>query len=79
MAGCTDPPPLLPPPPNQGRLGRDPLPPSTTPQGKYSSGTSLGENLTSASKSGSEVTILTRDDREEYFWLKRHLSTRSDS
>ncbi len=66
------PPPLLP-PPHQGRLGRDPLPPSTghtpPPRKLYSSGISLGENLTSASKSGSEVTVLTQDDSKEHFWL----------
>jgi hypothetical protein len=59
------------PPPHQGRLGRDPLPPSTghtPPPGKLPSRTSLGENLTSASKSGSEVTFLTQDDRKEHFW-----------
>jgi hypothetical protein len=69
--GCTGPPfPLL--SHQQGRLGRDPLPPPQDiplPQGNYPSGTSFGENLTSASKSGSEVTILTQDDHEEYFWL----------
>jgi hypothetical protein len=62
----------LPPPPHQGRLGRDPLPPPKDiplPQGNYPSGTNLGENLTSASKSGSEVTILTQDDRGKYIWL----------
>ncbi len=47
-----------PPPPLQGSLGRDPLPPSTehTPSpGKLPSGIDLGENLVSASKSGSEA------------------------
>jgi hypothetical protein len=64
--------PLPPSNPLQGSLGRDPLPPSTghTPSpGKLPSRTSLGENLTLASKSGSEVTALTQDDRMEYFWL----------
>jgi hypothetical protein len=59
-------------PPLQGSLGRDPLPPSTghTPSpGKLPSRTSLGGNLTSASKSGSEVTVLAQDDRMEHFWL----------
>ena len=39
------------------------------PQVNYPSGTSLGGNLTSASKSGSEVMVLTQDDRGEYLWL----------
>ena len=59
-------------PPLQGSLGRDPLPPSTEPTpspGKLPSRTGLGENLVSASKSGSEVTVRTQDDRMEYFWL----------
>ncbi len=59
-------------PPLQGSLGRDPLPPSTghTPSpGKLPSRTSLGENLTSASKSGSKVTVLIQDNLVEYFWL----------
>ncbi len=43
--------------------------PCIPPPWNYPSGTSLSENLTSTSKSGSEVTILTRDDRGEYFWL----------
>ena len=39
------------------------------PQVNYPSGTSLSENLTSASKSGLEVIVLTQDERGEYFWL----------
>ena len=39
------------------------------PQANYPSRTSLGGNLTSSSKSGSEVMVLTQDDRGEYFWL----------
>ncbi len=31
--------------------------------------TGLGENLVSASKSGSEVTVRAQDDRMEHFWL----------
>jgi hypothetical protein len=46
-------------------------PPQDIPllQGNYPSGTSLRENLTSASKSGSEFTFQTQDDCKEYFWL----------
>jgi hypothetical protein len=39
------------------------------PQVNYPSRTSLGGNLTSASKSGSEVIVLTQDECGEYFWL----------
>jgi hypothetical protein len=59
-------------PPNRAGWAETPYSPPQDiplPQGNYPSGTSLGENLTSASKSGSEVTILTQDDHEEYFWL----------
>jgi hypothetical protein len=64
--GAQTPPPLL-----SGQAGQKPTTPLhiPLPQGNYSSGTSLSENLTSASKSGSEVTVLTRDDRKEHFWL----------
>jgi hypothetical protein len=47
-------------------------PPSTghtPPPRKLPSRNSLGENLTLASKSGSEVTFLTQDDQNEHFWL----------
>jgi hypothetical protein len=57
---------------NPPSLGRDPLPPSTehTPSpGKLPSRIDLGENLVSASKSGSEVTVRAQDDRMEHFWL----------
>jgi len=37
------------------------------PQANYPSRTTLGGNLTSASKSGSEVMVLTQDDRGDYF------------
>ncbi len=37
------------------------------PQVNYPSRTSFGENLTSASKSGSEVIVLTQDERGEHF------------
>jgi hypothetical protein len=70
MLGATNPPPPL--PPLQGSLGRDPLPPSTelplSPR-KLPSRIDLGENLVSASKSGSEVTVQAQDDRMEHFWL----------
>ncbi len=39
------------------------------PQVNYPSRTSLGGNLTSASKFGSEVIVLTQDERGERFWL----------
>ncbi len=64
------PPPPLPPPPIRAGWADTHYPPPQDiplPQGNYSSGTRLGENLTSASKSGSEVTFLTQDDRKEYF------------
>jgi hypothetical protein len=70
VLGATNPLPPL--PPLQGSLGRDPLPPSTehTPSpGKLPSRIGLGENLSSASKSGSEVTVRAQDDRMEHFWL----------
>ncbi len=66
---CVHLPPFPSSPPHQVRLGRDPLPPSTghtPPPRKLPSRTSLGENLTSASKSVSEVTFLTQDDRKEH-------------
>ncbi len=66
----TPPPPFF--PPFRGVLGRDPPPPSTehTPSpGKLPSRIDLGENLVSASKSGSEVTVRAQDDRVEHFWL----------
>ncbi len=59
-------------PPLQGCLGRDPPPPSTeqTPSpGKLPSRIDLGENLVSASKSGSKVIVRAQDDRMEHFWL----------
>jgi hypothetical protein len=65
-------PPSPPPPPIRAGWVETPYPPPQDiplPQVNYPSGTSLGENLTPASKSGPEVTILTQDDREEYFWL----------
>jgi hypothetical protein len=65
-------PPSPPPAPIRAGWAETPYPPPQDiplPQGNYPSGTSLGENLTSASKSGSEVTILTQDDRGKYIWL----------
>ena len=64
--------PPLPLPPHQGKLGRHPPPPSrghTPPPSKLLIWDQPRKNLTSASKSGSEVTVLTQDDRGEHFWL----------
>ncbi len=75
--GCTDPPPLL-----SGQAGQRPTTPSAghpPPPRKLLIWDQPRWNLTSASKSGSEVTVLTQDDHKEHFWLKRHLYTRSDS
>jgi hypothetical protein len=61
-----------PPPPNRAGWAETPYPPPQDiplPPGNYPSGTSLGGNLTSASKSASEVIVLTQDERGEYFWL----------
>ncbi len=60
-----------PPPIRAGWAETHYLPPQgiPLPQGNYPSRTSLGENFTSASKSGSEVTFLTQDDSKEHFWL----------
>jgi hypothetical protein len=73
VTGCWVPlTPFHPLPPLQGSLGRNPPPPSTehTPSpGKLPSRISLGENLASASKSGSEVTVQAQDNRMEHFWL----------
>ncbi len=60
------------PPPPPGQAGQSPLPPpqgTLLPQVNYPSRTSLGGNLTSASKSGSEVIVLTQDEHGEYFQL----------
>jgi hypothetical protein len=65
-------PPLPLPPPLQGKLGRHPPPPSrghTPPPSKLLIWDQPRKNLTSASKSGSGVTVLTQDDRGEHFWL----------
>ncbi len=61
-----------PPPPTGQARQRPPYPPPQDlplPQVSYPSGTSLGGNLTSASKSGSEVMVRTQDERGEYIWL----------
>jgi hypothetical protein len=60
------------PPPNRAGWAETPYPPPQDlplPQVNYPSGTSLGGNLTSASKSGSEVMVRTQDEHGEYFWL----------
>ncbi len=60
------------PPPHQGKLGRHPPPPSrghTPPPSKLLIWDKPRKNLTSASKSGSEVTVPTQDDHGEHFWL----------
>ena len=62
----------LPSPPHLGKLGRDPTPPSrghTPPPSKLLIWDQPRKNLTSASKSGSEVMVLTQDDHGENFWL----------
>ena len=65
-------PPLPPSPPTRASWA-DPLhpPPEDTPfpQVNYSSETGLGKNLASASKSASEVAVLTQDDRGKRVWL----------
>jgi hypothetical protein len=64
--------PPSPSPPHQGKLGRHPPPPSrghTPPPSKLLIWDQPRKSLTSASKSGSEVTVLTQDDRGEHFWL----------
>jgi len=76
---CNPPPPPPPPPgpppslpPHQGKLGR-PLhpPPEDTPfpQVNYSSAAGIRKYLASASKSASEVAVMTQDDRGKRFWL----------
>ncbi len=63
-------PPLF--PPNRAGWAETPYPPPQDiplPQVNYPSRTRLGENLTSASKSGSEVMVLKQGERGEYFWL----------
>jgi hypothetical protein len=64
-------PPLPPPPPPAGPGAALPPPPPglPRPQANDPARDSLGGNLTSASKSGSEVMVLTQGDRGEYFWL----------
>jgi hypothetical protein len=60
------------PPPTRAGRAEPPYPPpqgTPLPQVNYPSRTSLGGNLTSASKSRSEVIVLTQDGRGEYFWL----------
>ena len=62
----------FPPSPPSGQPGQGPTTPSTehTPSpGKLPSRIGLSENLASASKSGSEVTVQAQDDRMEHFWL----------
>ena len=64
--------PPLPLPPHQGKLGRPPPPPSwghPLPPSKLLIWDWPRKNLASASKSGSEVAVLTQDDRGEHFWL----------
>jgi hypothetical protein len=59
-------------PPHQGKLGRHPPPPSwghPPPPSKLLIWDWPRKNLASASKSASEVAILTQDDRGEHFWL----------
>ncbi len=60
------------PSPTRAGWAEPPYPPPQgypLPQVNYPSRTSLGGNITWASKSGSEVIVLTQDEREEHFWL----------
>jgi hypothetical protein len=69
VLGATSP---LHPFPPSGQPGKGPTTPlhrATPSPGKLSSRIDLGENLISASKSGSEVTVRAQDDRMEHFWL----------
>ena len=59
-------------PPHQGKLGRHPPPPSwghPPPPSKLLIWDWPRKNLASASKSASEVAVLTQDDRGKRFWL----------
>jgi hypothetical protein len=63
---------LAPPSGYQSKPGRTPYPPpqgTPLPQVNFPSRTSLGGNLTSASKSGLKVIVLTQDEQGEHFKL----------